>query len=622
MKTTENSPSIRAGYQFVTRFIANRITLAVLIFLVAFGVRVFTWHDTRLEVRKVQTVVAENYKNVGQLLREDGLRSFFSSSSRLADPDHLGHPPGYSLLLSFIRSGPGESDAPAQFLQIFVDALSAVLIFLIVAQLLSAAPALIAGLLAALSPQLAWNSVLLLPDSLSVFPILLAVYLLALSRKHPRLILFIAVGALVGISCWLRANAQMMPVFFAAAAPLLVRNKLWWRSSLAVVFGALLIVLPLTVRNAIVFHRFIPLSLGAGQTLLEGIGDYDREGQLNIPETDLGIMKQEAEAFQRPDYNNGLLTPDGIQRERWRLQRGFRVIGSHPLWFGGVMFRRAASMVKLERARLISTNPAVTYPLHLVGQSSIVATMTPADLLATGTAGSAQIKTSLAPDGPFLSIIGDDSRYGTQLTFPSANVRANREYVFKLPIRIEQGRMKMAAIDGSGREHNQVILEIAEGATPDFQLIDLPFTTSSDGQVRLVLSNEASNQASAVQIGTAKLYDLAPVYIAWTRYPRLLIHAIQKAIVTALILPLAIFGLAVLVIRKRRDVLIILSVVPLYYFCVQSIFHTEYRYVLAVDYFLFALAAVGVCWIANWILNRIVSFGVKTPFVPSGTRCL
>ena len=135
-----------AALSNVSMFIRHRVTVAVVIFLVAFGVRVLTWHDTRLEVGKVQTVVAENYKIVAQHLRQDGIRGFFSPSSPLADPNHLGHPPGYSVLLSLIRSGPGESDGPAQFLQILVDSLSALLIFLIVAELLSPAPAVIAGL--------------------------------------------------------------------------------------------------------------------------------------------------------------------------------------------------------------------------------------------------------------------------------------------------------------------------------------------------------------------------------------------------------------------------------------------------------------------------------------------
>ena len=69
-------------------------------------------------------------------------------------------------------------------------------------------------------------------------------------------------------------------------------------------------------------------------------------------------------------------------------------------------------------------------------------------------------------------------------------------------------------------------------------------------------------------------------------------------------LPLAIIGLGLLIVRRARRALIILSVVPVYFFCVQSIVHTEYRYVLAVDYFLFALAAVTISWVINVVVAK------------------
>jgi len=310
-----------------------RLALCFSIFLLAFGVRVLSWHDTRLEVGKVQTVVVADYQRVAQLLRDGGLRSFFSSSSPLADLNNLGHPPGYSILIAAIHSVFGSSDTAVQFVQIAGDALAAVMIFLIVAELLPLSAGAVAGLLAALSPQFAWNSVLLLPDSISVLPILLAIYLIARSPKNPRLLTFLLAGALIGISCWLRANAMLLSLFVALGVLLLVsptnfslsssrdNDKLKfvgrrWRFGLAVICGTLLIVVPLTLRNAIVFHRFIPLSLGAGQTLLEGIADYDHEGRFGIPQTDMGIMKQEAEIYQRPDYYGTLFKPDGVERER------------------------------------------------------------------------------------------------------------------------------------------------------------------------------------------------------------------------------------------------------------------------------------------------------------------
>src|SRR4029434_10724270 len=99
----------------------------------------------------------------------------------------------------------------------------------------------------------------------------------------------------------------------------------------------------------------------AGQTFLEGIADYDKEGRFGIPSTDMGIMKQEAEIYERPDYYGTLFNPDGVERERARLSRGFAIIRSHPILFAGVMGKRASSRWRLKRSRLVSTDPAITH---------------------------------------------------------------------------------------------------------------------------------------------------------------------------------------------------------------------------------------------------------------------
>src|SRR6266849_27908 len=210
-----------------------RLAICLLIFLLAFGVRLLSWHDTRLEVGKVQTTVSGDYKRVAQLLRQGGGASFLSSSSPLSDLNTLGHPPGYSILVAIVYSVCGDSDTAVQFVQIVCDALAAVMIFLIVGELLPLSAAVVAGMLAAFSPQFAWNSVLLLPDSLAVLPILLAVYCLARAARNPRLVSFIIAGALAGVSCWLRANAMLFTFFLAAATLILFRSKRGSRYALA-----------------------------------------------------------------------------------------------------------------------------------------------------------------------------------------------------------------------------------------------------------------------------------------------------------------------------------------------------------------------------------------------------
>ena len=577
-----------------------RAAICAFIFLLALTVRSLTWHDTRFEAGKVQSSVAGDYQRVAELLRQEGVRGFFSSSSPLADLNNLGHPPGYSILIAFVRAVFGSSNAAIQFTQIIFDCLAAVLLFLIVLELFSLAPATIAGVFAALSPQLAWNSVLLLPDSLASFPILIAVYLLARSRGKSGLIGFLMIGALVGLSCWLRANAMLLAPFFALAV-LLIHGKKQWRYAVFVIAGTLLIVLPLTIRNAIATRHFIPLSLGAGQTLLEGIADYDTDGRFEIPNTDMGIMRQEAEVHQRPEYYGTLFNPDGVQRERARMKRGLRVIASNPVWFATVMVQRAASMTRLERTRLISTTPAVTRPIDTANIRPVVAPMTSQllELCRTDSSEANAVVDLANPEA--IRLTGDKKTYGRQFSCGPLVLKPETDCLIELSTRIHQGRMRVSVEDGNSRAYISEILEpleIKQPAEQPLQAIRLPFVSLAN-TAQVEFSNEASNAPPNVQLNSVKVYELGPARFLWTRYPRVVLRALQRVFVTAVFLPLAIFGVAIGVIRKRTAALAVLCVVPLYYFTVQSAFHTEYRYVLAVNYFLFAFAALAIGWIGQ-----------------------
>lgn len=587
------------------------MTMSLIIFLTALGVRLLSWQDTRREVWKVQTGVVQDYRRVAHLLLAGGAGSFFSQTSPLSDPNTLGHPPGYSILLAIIFRMFGESDAAVQLVQILCDALAAVILFLIAAEALSNNVALIAGLLVALAPQFAWNSVLLLPDSLAALPILLAVYLLArATTRQPRLTLFLAAGALVGVSCWLRANVMILAPFLSLATLILFERGRRLRYAATILCGALIIIVPLTIRNAIVFRHFIPLSLGAGQTLLEGIADYDPQHKFGIPSTDMGILKSEAEIYQRPDYNDSLFGADGVKRERLRLARGFAVIRSHPLWFTSVMIRRAASMLRLERVRLISTEPPVTHALNIAEERQATWLNPPAELIANSAIVSAQAKVSLSNDEQLLSLIGDDSNYGDQFISPPIPVQRDTDFVLTLPIRIAQGRVKISVMDEKRRNmYASNIIETLEDKTPEEQplkMIHLPFVNEGADRVRFVLSNEATGQVRPViQIGTIKLFALGPASHLWTHYPRMLIQGAQKLFLTALMLPLAIVGIMLLARARRGHALVLLLVVPAYYLCVQSLIHTEYRYILVIYYFLFALVAVTLSNIGHMLWQRL-----------------
>ena len=57
------------------------ILISLVIFIVAFGVRLLTWQDARvIEAQKVQSSVSAGYKRVAALLAEGGLTGFLSPS--------------------------------------------------------------------------------------------------------------------------------------------------------------------------------------------------------------------------------------------------------------------------------------------------------------------------------------------------------------------------------------------------------------------------------------------------------------------------------------------------------------------------------------------------------------
>lgn len=397
MKLTELSTGKKLGHPGVTLppesnslTPRRRLLLITLIFLCALGVRLLNWQGHHNEALAVQSSVALNYKHQARLLQANGVTSLYDASSSTNNPDLLGHPPGYPVWLSFIYRIGGEHDTVTQLLQIILDSLSVVIIALIAFNLFPLPVGIIAGLLCALAPQFSWNAITLLPDSLAALPILLAVLLITRASKRLNrgaLVSVFAAGVLVGVSCWLRANALLLAPFLSLLLLVIGPRGARLRPALLLLCGAVLVVGLLTIRNATAFGQFIPASLGAGQTLIEGIADYNTDGSLGLPQTDMELIRGEAETYHRPEYAGSLFTPDGVARDRARLARGFAVVRAHPVWFAGVMLRRAAGMLRLERTplRLPATTSGVwtliEWPLRTVQKLFITALFLPLSLI-------------------------------------------------------------------------------------------------------------------------------------------------------------------------------------------------------------------------------------------------
>ncbi|MEK6335790.1 MAG: glycosyltransferase family 39 protein [Acidobacteriota bacterium] len=280
----------------------------------------------------------------------DGRASFF----RIDDPsrtDAAVYPPGYPLWLAFIYKLSGvRSPAVVQNVQWILDSLSVLLIVGIGVTAFGWGVGLWAGGIGALWPLLATYGAVPLADAPTSWIILAAVWMLLLTVKRQSLAWALGAGALVGASCWLRANALLL-IFFWALALLLLLQSSWRRRvllSAGLVLAALIVIAPVIIRNAIAFRAFVPTGLGAGTNLLEGIGETERGArEFGVPANDRDLLEQERAELKPPaETPFNLYYPDGIRRDRERTRKAMAIIVRHPFWYAGSVAQRMAGVMK------------------------------------------------------------------------------------------------------------------------------------------------------------------------------------------------------------------------------------------------------------------------------------
>jgi hypothetical protein len=612
----------------------SRLAVAcAFIFLLAFGVRLLHWQDDQLNIAAERSL-AGRYKQQAQRMLDGNGILYPTGYKENSNAQLLVHPPGYSIFIAIVFRLFGQSDINLSNIQIICDSLASVLVLVIALQFFRLAASVIGGLLAAFSPHLAHHSIVLMPESLSVVPILISILLLIRAAQRPRLVLMITAGAMIGVSCWLRSNALLLAPFLAVAILLLSERRRRLKDSLAFLCAAIVIISPITIRNWVVTGYFIPLSLGSGITLIEGIADYDSDQRFGLPQTDHEAGFKDVEWHNRPDYAVSLWRPDGVERDRYRFARGMEVIRKNPIWFSGVMIRRAASMLRYNDslslgwpantaiAPLVSLEPAFGHQVLIEGEP-VWSTPAP-ELLAQGQLLSPRTEAVLAEDRNRVTVAGNQSPFDDQFCSAPVAVRPNTDYVLRIEARLLEGDMAAKVTSADQRislashilrsaEQLSSSRRDAEGGSVDSDNDDpatsprapppatkgerllMPFATGRRSEVLLVLSNNgASPVRSKVALGDAQLFEVGATPHQWSRLVRPAVRGIQRNLYkTFRMLPLVGIGIILLAIARRFRVMLALLVVPAYYLSVQSFLHTEYRYILPIHYFLLAIAGLA-----------------------------
>jgi hypothetical protein len=327
----------------------TKLVFGVLIFVLSFSVR--SLHAVDLAVLMYTTEqpfngLTEGYdRRAVSIQRGEGVLGPYAIDP--SDTIWITQAPGYSIFLSSVYGMFGRDFFKVQLVQNLVNSLSAVLIFLIAGSLISWRVGVVSGVLAALSHHLAHISNFILPDAMHAFPVLAAIYLVVVARRaHHSYWLYATAGLMLGLASWLRAQTMLLGLFLIVMLAI-INSRHWFVVKRAAVTAiiSLLAIAPITIRNYVVYGEFIPIQVGLGILLWEGIGDAsgDRFGAVK---EDTEVAMQDAALYDDSRYAGSWATPDGIKRDRDRTRRSLDVILHHPAWYAGVMINRCAEMLK------------------------------------------------------------------------------------------------------------------------------------------------------------------------------------------------------------------------------------------------------------------------------------
>ena len=280
------------------------------------------------------------------ILRGEGI--LFPSHPDPADTGRLARPPGYALFLASLYAVCGRSFFVVQLVQNLLGALAAVLTMLVGRRLVGWRAGWVAAFVTAVSSHLAFASNLILPDALCPLP-LLAALLLVIERRGESpgraLVRAGVAGALIGVATWLRPNLLLLAPFLALFVAAISDR---WRAGLArtavVIAGMVVVVAPITIRNWVVYHELVPVSINGGITLLHGVAEAGGR-RFGVRSRDKLVIEEEATYYGDARLAEWWAAPDGIRRDRERYREALREMRAHPFVYARGMVWRMGAMI-------------------------------------------------------------------------------------------------------------------------------------------------------------------------------------------------------------------------------------------------------------------------------------
>ena len=253
--------------------------------------------------------------------------SKINEPSKLVSVFFYMRPIAYSIFLASVFSVFWNSLIAVQIIQALIGVLNCFLIYLTTKKIFGQKSAEISVFFSALFLPMARFETTLLPDALVGFLLLVGIYFL-LRDDFVGAALF---GILTGLATEFRPDSVLLP-FFILPFLLISRNirQALTRWALIIVMVALVLI-PNTIANYKATNKIIPLGIGNGISMWEGISQFgDKYGTVFGDERAAAV-----EGYRLWWY------PNGVERDQKRFKEPIKIIEQHPVWYVGMLVKRS-----------------------------------------------------------------------------------------------------------------------------------------------------------------------------------------------------------------------------------------------------------------------------------------
>lgn len=274
-----------------------------------------------------------NLQNARHRLIDPATVDFRAADAHPQLQQQVLQPVGESVVLAGVWKVTGEHWLPYQLLMIAIDSVMTLVVFYIGLVLFGRRrAALIGALLYALFPPIAWLSTIPHADIWAVDLTLVITALLLRARAGPHVGRWLAAaGVAVGLGSYFRPGVLLIAPLVALAT--LSRPR--WREALRLgaipTVIAVLLLVPWTIRNAELFHRFIPVRIGTGQNLWEGLGEIHNN---------FGAVLDDAATFQQVHAVHPNLVYGTPAYDSLLFSWGRHAIHEHPGFYAKLVGKR------------------------------------------------------------------------------------------------------------------------------------------------------------------------------------------------------------------------------------------------------------------------------------------